>query len=75
MPKTTKEFRAVRPGNVYPETIAKGEEVEGRLAEIAEQLGALGKRKAKAATENKAVENAPENQAVEATDENKTAEE
>lgn len=67
MPKTTKEFRAVRPGNVYPETIPVGEEVEGRLAEIAEQLGALGKRKAKTA--------APENKAVEAAPENKTAEE
>lgn len=67
MSKTTKEFQAVRPGNVYPETIPAGEEVEGRLAEIAEQLGALGKRKAKTA--------APENKAVEAAPENKTAEE
>ena len=41
MPKVAREFQAVRPGNVYPETIAVGEEVTGRLAEIAAQLDAL----------------------------------
>lgn len=41
MPVTVKAFRAVRPGHVYPETIPAGEDVTGRLAEIAEQVGAL----------------------------------
>lgn len=36
-----KPFKAVRPGDVYPSEIAKGEEVEGRLAEIAELLECL----------------------------------
>lgn len=41
MAKVARSFDAVRPGNVYPETIAVGEEVTGRLAEIAAQIGAL----------------------------------
>lgn len=54
MPKLTKDIFAVRPGEVYPSTIAKGEEVEGRLAEVAKQMGALSERKAiKGAPENK----------------------
>lgn len=54
MPKLTKEIYAVRPGNVYPEVIPAGEVVEGRLAEIAEDLGAIAKTKAaKGAPENK----------------------
>jgi hypothetical protein len=41
MAKASREFEAVRPGDVYPSTIAVGEELTGRLAEIAAQLGAL----------------------------------
>lgn len=41
MAKVSTAFEAVRPGDVYPSTIAVGEEVTGRLAEIAAQLGAL----------------------------------
>lgn len=64
MPKITKSFEAVRPGNVYPETIPAGEEVEGRLAEIAEQLGVLEAPPPKAAApKTKAVKAAPENKA------------
>lgn len=51
-----KTFKAVRPGDVYPSEIVVGEEVDGRLAEIAEQLGALAPRRTKArkaAPENK----------------------
>lgn len=61
MQKTTKAFEAVRPGDVYPSTIAAGEEVEGRLAEIAEQIGALEKPAGKTAPANKAAKRAPEN--------------
>jgi hypothetical protein len=43
MPKLTKSIKAVPPGEVYPRTFEAGEEVEGRVAEIAEQLGALHK--------------------------------
>lgn len=59
MPKLTKSFRAVPPGEVYPRKFEAGEEVEGRLAEIAEQLGALEqpkpapKRKSMTPPENK----------------------
>jgi len=55
MPKLTKAIRAVPPGEVYPRTLEAGEEVEGRLAEIADQLGALEKpkRKAMSPPENK----------------------
>lgn len=57
--KTTKEFTAVRPGNIYPETIPAGEEVEGRLAEIAVALGAAETP----AKTTKAVKSEPENKA------------
>lgn len=57
MPKLAKDIKAVRPGSVYPETIPAGEVVEGRLEEIAKELGALEAPKAtkaaKAAPENK----------------------
>jgi len=57
MPKLTKSIKAVPPGEVYPRTFEAGEEVEGRLAEVAEQLGALEKaaprRKAMKPPENK----------------------
>ena len=57
MPKLTKSIKAVPPGEVYPRTFETGEEVEGRLAEVAEQLGALEKaaprRKAMKPPENK----------------------
>jgi len=43
MPKLTKSIKAVPPGEVYARTFEAGEEVEGRLAEVAEQLGALEK--------------------------------
>lgn len=33
--KVTREFRAVRPGDVYPSAVLAGEIVEGRLADIA----------------------------------------
>lgn len=51
MPKVTKAFKAVRPGDVYPTTIEKGEEVTGRLLEIAKAMGAV--KSAGAAPENK----------------------
>jgi hypothetical protein len=63
MPKTTKAFQAVRPGNVYPDTIAAGEEVEGRLAEIAEAVGAVEAEKTPRKT--KAMKAAPENKSEE----------
>lgn len=57
MPKLSKTIRAVPPGEVYPRVFDVGEEVEGRLAEIAEQVGALEKpaarRKAMTPPENK----------------------
>lgn len=55
MPKLTKTIRAVPPGEVYPRTFEAGEEVSGRVAEIAEAMGALEKpkRKAMSAPENK----------------------
>jgi len=55
MPKLTKTIQAVPPGEVYPRTFEAGEEVDGRLAEIADQLGALEKpkRKAMSPPENK----------------------
>lgn len=54
MPKLTKDIFAVREGQIYPETIKKGEVVEGRLEEIARAVGALPATKAiKAAPENK----------------------
>lgn len=63
MTKTTKAFDAVRPGDVYPTRIEAGEEVGGRLAEIAEQIGATDARKS--APKTKAVKAAPENKTEE----------
>ncbi|MFO7905805.1 MAG: hypothetical protein R6U98_24315 [Pirellulaceae bacterium] len=55
MVKLSKDLFAVRPGSVYPEWIRKGEEVDGRLEEIAKKVGAVDARKAlKGAPENKA---------------------
>ena len=59
MPKLTKSMTAVPPGEVYPRVFEAGEEVDGRIAEIAEQMGALEqpksapKRKAMTSPENK----------------------
>lgn len=55
MPKLTKTIQAVPPGEVYPRTFEAGEEVGGRVAEVAEAMGALEKpkRKAMKAPENK----------------------
>jgi len=55
MPKLTKAIRVVPPGEVYPRTFEAGEEVGGRMADVAEQLGALEKpkRKSMKAPENK----------------------
>ncbi len=57
MPKLTKSIRVVPLGEVYPRTFEAGEEVEGRVAEVAEQLGAFEKPtpkgKAMKAPENK----------------------
>jgi len=54
MAKLTKAIKAVLPGEIYPTTLEAGTEVEGRVAEIAEAMGALGKS-------TKAVKKAPEN--------------
>lgn len=59
MVKLNKDLFAVRPGKVYPEWIRKGEEVEGRLAEIAKQAGAVEPPQRKANTKG-----APENKAA-----------
>lgn len=40
--KVTREFRAVKPGEVYPSLIKAGETVEGRLEEIAREQGCAG---------------------------------
>ena len=61
MVRISKAFHAVRPGEVYPTLIAAGEEVDGRLAEIAAQLDAVEKPAAKSAPANKAAKRAPEN--------------
>lgn len=64
MSRTTRAFNAVAPGEIYPKTIEAGTEVEGRLAEIAAQLGALEvEAKPKAAPKTKAIKAAPENKA------------
>lgn len=61
MAKLSKEIRIVLPGDVYPTTLPKGAEVEGRVAEVAEQLGALDDvRSSRAAPRNKASKSAPE---------------
>lgn len=62
MPKTSKAFDAVAPGEIYPKTIPAGTEVEGRLAEIAEHIGAL-EVEVKPARKTKAIKAAPENKA------------
>lgn len=55
MPKLAKTIRMVAPGDVYPSVFEAGEEVDGRVAEVAEQLGALEKpvKKAMKSPENK----------------------
>lgn len=57
MPKLTKSIRVVPPGEIYPRVFAAGDEVDGRVAEVAEQLGAIEKpkpkRKAMTPPENK----------------------
>ena len=63
MVKTNKEFKAVKPGEVYPSTIAAGTEVEGRLAQIAAQLNAVEVPAQKSAPKRKAHKGAPENKA------------
>ena len=54
MAVVSKAFFAVRPGDVYPTWVEAGEQVDGRLEEIARQLGALDRKARKAAPENKA---------------------
>ena len=54
MAVVAKRFRAVRPGDVHPTWVEAGERVDGRLEEIARQLGALETKARKAAPENKA---------------------
>jgi hypothetical protein len=60
MAKVAREFQAVRPGNVYPETIAVGEEVTGRLAEIAAALDALEGAETTPVKATRAAKRAPE---------------
>ena len=59
MPKIKTAFKAVPPGEVYPRMYEVGEEVEGEMAELAEQLGALEKKMGRP-PKNKATQ-APEN--------------
>lgn len=63
MAKVTRAFDAVRPGNVYPETIAVGEEVTGRLAEIAAALDALEGTATTPVKATRATRKAPETKA------------
>lgn len=67
MSKATREFDAVRPGDVYPSTVQVGEELTGRLAEIAAQIGALETAPSQAslakAPSNRAARKAPETKA------------
>ncbi len=58
MVKLTKDLFAVRPGKIHPEVIPKGEEVDGRLEEIARQVGAVQ------SPQRKAMKGAPENKAT-----------
>lgn len=53
--KATKEFRAVPPGEVYPVTIAEGEDIPEELMPAARAMGAAEKvaKKATKAPENK----------------------
>lgn len=46
MPKLIKPIYAVRPGKVHPEMIPEGEDVTGRLEEIARDMGAIRATKA-----------------------------
>lgn len=72
MPIVSTPFKAVRnKGDIYPSQIEKGEEVEGRLAEIAAALDALEKTERKTAPENKATKAAPSNKATKAAPESK----
>ncbi len=47
--KATKEFRGVRPGEIYPSVIAVGEEIPEELEAAAIELGCVAKRAPKAA--------------------------
>ena len=58
MVKLNKDLFAVRPGNIHPEVIPKGEEVDGRLEEIAKEVGAVE------SPQRKAMKGAPENKAA-----------
>lgn len=60
MPKLIENMTAVAPGEIYPRVFEAGTEVEGRLAEIAESMGKLEKRKGRSPA-MKAIEGAPEN--------------
>lgn len=61
--KVSKSFKAVRPGEIYPSVISQGEEVEGRLAEIAVALNAVETPAKTLAKASKAAKGAPENKA------------
>lgn len=63
MTKVSIAFEAVRPGDVYPSTIPVGEEVSGRLAEIAAALGALHAASVTKPPSNRAAKRAPETKA------------
>lgn len=72
MPIVSKAFKAVRPGDIYPSTIAEGEEVSGRLAEIAAALDCLERpAPQKTAPEKQAAKAAPANKAAKAAPESK----
>lgn len=53
--KATKDFRAVKPGEIYPVEVRKGEEIPKELEQKAHDLGAAEK------TLRKAMMKAPEN--------------
>lgn len=55
------DFQVVVPGEIYPRTLKAGEEVSGRVAEMAAACGKLETSKAiRKAPENKAHRRAPE---------------
>lgn len=59
----TKAFKAVKPGEVYPTEFAPGDAVEGRIEEIAREIGAIEtppERAAQPALETAAATAAPE---------------
>lgn len=63
MPKVTQTFKMVRPGDVHPTAVEEGEEVTGRVAEVAKHLGCLAPA-APEARKGKAKGAAPENKAL-----------